>query len=130
MELKQNIFQVVCVVSSILGLLLIYFAALNTKPSEVSISKIDESLVGRSVTVSGFISYLKFHPDGHIFITVSDNTTKIQVPLFSSFLSSARIDVSNIKVGRKVVVSGIVDVYKNQLQIVPNKADDFKVLGA
>lgn len=129
MELKQNLFQAVCLASSILGIALIYFAALNASPIKVSISEIDKSLVGKSVTVKGIISYVRFHQDGHIFLTIADNKTKIQVPLFSSFVSSAGIDVSKIKVGASVVVSGTVDMYKGKLQIVPKKADGFKVLG-
>ncbi len=129
MKPKISFFQIVCVASSILGLLLLYFSALNAKPREVSLNELDESLVGRSVTVRGFINRIKFHPDGHIFLTISYNKTKVQVPLFSSFLSSAKIDVGKIKVGRVVVVSGTVDLYKNQLQIIPRKAEDVKILG-
>jgi DNA/RNA endonuclease YhcR with UshA esterase domain len=128
--LKPSKFQIICILSSIIGLSLVYFIALSKKPAEVSISEVNEGLVGRAVTVKGFISDVKFHKDGHIFLTVSDNGTKIQVPLFSSFLSSTKLDISKIKVGKKVLVSGVVDTYRGQIQIIPKKAEDFKILGA
>jgi DNA/RNA endonuclease YhcR with UshA esterase domain len=129
MKFERNFFQMVCIASSILGLLLVYVAALNAKPREVSLTELDESLVGRSVTVRRFIDRLKFHPDGQIFLTIGYNKTNVQVPLFSSFLSSAKLDVSKIKVGKTIVVSGTVDLYRNQLQIIPRKAEDVKILG-
>lgn len=119
-------------VCSLIGLILIYFAAINLQPKEISISEITPELIGRTVTTHGFIVYKKVHPEGHVFLTISDNKTKIQVPLFAGYMKSLEernLTEKDFKVGRELTVSGLVDEYRGSLQIIPRKLSDVKLIG-
>jgi len=116
---------------SLIGLILIYFAAINIQPKEMSISEITPELIGRTVTTRGTIIYKKVHPEGHVFLTLSDNKTKIQVPLFVGYMNSLKernLTERDFKVGEKLIVSGLVDEYKGSLQIIPRKLSDVKLV--
>jgi DNA/RNA endonuclease YhcR with UshA esterase domain len=65
-----------------------------------------------------------------ILVTISDNKSQIQVPLFSNFLKSLseKLDLNQLKVGRKISVVGTVDEYMGDLQIIPRKPEDIKLI--
>ena len=122
----------ICLASSLFGLALIYYAARMIQPVQIPISDIDSSLVGRKVATTGYITNRKFHKNGHIFLTISDGQTKIQVPIFSNLvnaLPSSNFDLSQLNTGKEISVIGLVDFYKGQLQLIPQKPDDIKVVG-
>jgi len=131
MQLKQNTLILVCLLCSVAGLVLIYLAATKIEPVPVKIENIDSGLVGRSVTIKGYVAYKSNHPAGHIFLTVSYNKTKIQVPLFAGFvdkLTESDFPLDELKKGANIMVTGLVGEYKGQLQVVPRKITDIKVL--
>lgn len=132
MSPKINPLISISLVCSVVGLILIYIAALNLQPRQIKISDITAELVGRSVSTSGKIVYKRSHVAGHLFLTISDNDAKIQVPLFAGFmnsLSEVGLTEKDFKVGDKVSVSGLIDEYRGQLQIIPRKVDDIRILG-
>jgi len=129
MELKKNLLLIVCIFVSLAGLVFIYFSLTNTLPPELKISKIDPSLNGKLISTTGKITYVRTHTAGHIFLTLSDGDSKIEVPLFSSLvnhLSSNGITKYDFRKGKTIRVTGIVGEYKDQLQIVPRKATDIQ----
>ena len=118
-------------ICSFIGLVLIYFAARNLQPKEMSISEITPELIGRTVTTHGIIVYKKVHPEGHVFLTISDNKTKIQVPLFAGYMKSLEernLTKRDFKVGEELIVSGLVDEYRGSLQIIPRKLNDVRIV--
>ena len=118
-------------VCSLIGLFLIYIATINLQPREIEISDITPELIGRTVTTHGIIVYKKVHPEGHVFLTLSDNKTKIQVPLFAGYMNSLKernLTEKDFKPGEKLIVSGLVDEYKGSLQIIPRKLSDVKLV--
>lgn len=130
--MESKILISVCLFSSTLGLILIYIAVANIHPLETEISEIDYQLIGRTVKTSGYIVYRRTHPEGHIFLTISDEGRKIQVPLFAGFvnaLSSNGLAENDLRKGTKISITGLIDEYKGQLQIIPRKPDDVKILG-
>jgi len=97
----------------------------------MNINDVTPELIGRSISTSGKIVYKNLHPAGHLFLTISDNRTKIQVPLFVGFMNDmeeAGIKEENFKLGSLLSVFGLVDEYKGQLQIIPRKVEDIKIL--
>lgn len=129
--MKEKKLALICLFTSLLGLILIYIASINLKPTEIEISQINPELIGKTVKTTGVIVYKRSSKDGHLFLTISDNETKIQVPLFYSFLSSLseRLDLEELKAGRKISITGLVDEYMGNLQIVPRKPEDLKLIG-
>lgn len=122
--------RTVCLISSIVGLLLIYIAAINIQPKEVALSEINFEMIGHSVVTTGYISYVK-HSKGHIFLTLSDGSTSLQVPLFAGFVNAMKADGINPKFrrGDVIKISGFVSEYRGQLQIIPRKTSDIEVKG-
>jgi DNA/RNA endonuclease YhcR with UshA esterase domain len=118
-------------VCSIAGLVLIYVSSLYIEPTKLRISDINSELVGRFVATSGKITTKRSSDAGHIFLTVSDNKSSIQVPLFASFMNTLKeneMPENNLRIGIEVYVSGLVEEYQGQLQIIPRKITDFKIL--
>lgn len=115
-----------------LGLILIYFAAIKIEPMEIELGEIDSQLVGRSVKFSGYIAYKTSNPAGHVFLTVSSGKAKIQVPLFAGLMSKLienGISEDKLEKGKKISVTGMVDEYRGSLEIVPRRVEDIKILG-
>jgi len=129
---RKNLFLIASFISAIVGIVFIYYAATNIKPSQLRIEEISSEMIGRSVTTIGYISLKTVHPDGHIFLTLTDNTkNKISVPLFAGFVSELRnnhFNTNMLQKGTQLEVSGLVDEYKGQLEIIPRKASDIKIL--
>jgi len=87
MEIKKKILLLTCALISLVGLVFIYFSSLAISPVEIKISRIDSSLIGRLVSTTGKISYVRTHSAGHIFLTLVDENSRIEVPIFSSLAS-------------------------------------------
>lgn len=135
MNIKKNALTYVCLAASIVGLILIYIAARSIEAAPIPISELNFEMVGRSVKTAGFIAYRSDHENGHIFLTITDgDDSKIQVPLFAGFVSSfeqnnkQKATADELKRGALIEVEGLVGEYRGQLQIVPRKPDDLKIL--
>jgi len=132
MELKKNLLVIICLLSSIFGLVLIYVAATKIQPLEMELGEIDSQLIGRTVRVSGYIAYKNLNPAGHVFLTVSSGKAKIQVPLFAGLMSKLNengLSEEKLEKGARISITGMVDEYRGSLQIVPRKVEDIKILG-
>ena len=132
---KENTLTYVCLASSVLGLVLIYIAARSIEAAPIPLSGITFDMVGRSVKTTGFIGYRSGHPNGHIFLTIEDGyDASIQVPLFAGFVSSFERDnkqhatTDDLRRGALIEIEGLVGEYRGQLQVVPRKPDDLKIL--
>ncbi|MEM5829422.1 MAG: exodeoxyribonuclease VII large subunit [Candidatus Aenigmatarchaeota archaeon] len=131
MEIKKKIFIITCILVSLTGLIFLYFSVSAVSPSEIRISKIDSKLIGKLISTTGKISYVRKHEAGHIFLTLVDDDAKIEVPIFSSLankLSNNGITQYDLRKGRSVRITGIVSEYKGQLQIVPRRPSDIQIL--
>lgn len=123
------VFSLIC---SVLGLILIYIAAINVEPKEVKLNEITYEMIGKSVTTTGYITYIRHHPSGHVFLTLSLGKSNVQVPLFAGFLKSLEkfgIYPSSFKKGEKLKISGLVSEYRGMLQIIPRKPEDVRLIG-
>lgn len=98
----------------------------------MELGEIDSQLIGRTVKVSGYIAYKSLNPAGHVFLTVSSDKAKIQVPLFAGLMSKmteSGLPEEKLDKGTKISVTGLVDEYRGSLQIVPRKIEDIEILG-
>lgn len=108
--------------TSVVGIFMIYLAAANVEVQTMKIGDVTPDLVGRTVSVDGTIKTEKLNADGHMFLTITDGRSSIQVPVFSNVMQFFTED--NFKVKNNIQVTGLVDEYKGQLQIVPRKQSD------
>lgn len=107
---------------SVVGLLLIYIAAANVEPEVMELDEITGELVGRTVTTEGLIKSTRTHENGHLFLTIADGGKVLQVPIFSSVMQ--HLDERSFKSNLKMRVTGLVDEYRGQVQVVPRKPED------
>jgi DNA/RNA endonuclease YhcR with UshA esterase domain len=129
--MEKNFLILICFFTSVIGLILIYIATINIEPKQIDLKDLNHELVGRSVTTTGKIVYKKSHEAGHLFLTVSENKTKIQIPLFSGFMSILNehgLTENDFSIGSEILVSGLVDEYQGQLQIIPRRENDIEIL--
>jgi len=129
--MAKNILVLISLLTSVIGLVLIYIAAINLEPKQIELKDMNPELVGRSVATTGEIVYRRTHDAGHLFLTISDDDTKIAVPLFAGYLNDLKeVDLTedDFRVGTKISVSGLVDEYQGQLQIIPRRVNDIKIL--
>jgi DNA/RNA endonuclease YhcR with UshA esterase domain len=128
--MQKNFLALISFLTSVLGLILIYIAAINIKPVQIEISQITPDLIGRSVSIQGIIKEKKIHTEGHMFLVISDGESDIQVPIFSSLmkdLKNENLTEVDFEVNRKFSVTGLVDEYNGNLQVLPRKTSDIKL---
>lgn len=109
--------------ASLTGVFLIYFFSLGFEPETLDISEIDGEMKGKTVRIEGIVRSMKLHEDGHVFVTVGDGRSEIQVPIFSDVARNA----PKIEVGDSIGVTGYVDGYKGRHQIVPKSAGNIEL---
>ncbi len=125
--IKKNLQLVLSLCSSIFGISLIFFASLFSVPQKISTSELTSGMVGNTVTVYGEISKRTQSNAGHIFLTLDK---KVQVPIFSQLAEKLDENVlASLKVGQKISVSGTVDEYQSNLQVVPRSLSDIVIGG-
>ena len=94
-----------------------------TEPLKIDVSRIDDSMLGQNVELSGQIESFSAK-DGNVFFTLNDETGKIKVVMFES---GAKRDagVYALTDGSNISVTGKISLYKSELEII---ADVIKVL--
>ena len=88
--MPKNVLIWVSLVTSVIGLVLIYISAINIEPTQIELKDINAELIGRSVVTTGDIVYRRSHDAGHLFLTISDGDIKIAVPLFAGYLNTLK----------------------------------------
>jgi len=129
--MAKNVLVWICLLTSVIGLVLIYIAAINLEPKQIELKDITPELVGRSVSTKGEIVYRRTHDAGHLFLTISDDDTEIAVPLFAGYLNTLKevgLTEDDFYEGAEILVSGLVDEYQGQLQIIPRRVNDVKII--
>jgi len=132
MKFIKNRVTLTALLSSVIGLFLIYHATTNIEPQQISISDIASDMEGRKVSIIGSLVEKRLHEDDHLFLTISDEGSEIQVVLFSDFmknLEKLNITEKDFQIKGKISVKGIVEIYRGNLQIIPRNLDDVKILG-
>lgn len=77
---------------------------------------------GYPVTITGTIISIR-SSQGHVFLTISDMTDHILIPVFKSQHAFLGVDGNTFYTGQTITVTGITDVYKGQFEILPEDID-------
>lgn len=72
--------------------------------------------------IKGEVIEIREHKNGHLFLTVKDKSGKIQVPIFKN----NNINQSKIKQGAIYEITGKVNRYNGELEIIPKDDGDIK----
>lgn len=119
-----------CFLGACLGLSLIYAASVLAEATVANIGEITPEYVGRYVAIVGSITSAQTS-NGHIFLKVRDSTGEISIVIFSDLadvLGKSNVDIKDFKKGRSIKVSGTVEEYKGELEIIPRKPSDITFL--
>lgn len=111
--MKREDFARLCLLVSIAGLGMMYAAGEFLEPERVGIGEVSESDVGETLVVEGTISGF-YSTDSASFFTLEDDSGSVSVTDFDS----RRFDN-----GERINVSGQVDLYQGDLQIVASEIE-------
>jgi DNA/RNA endonuclease YhcR with UshA esterase domain len=110
-------------IGSIIGIVSIYFIVLNIHTPGINIGEITGSFVGKEVNVTGTVSDVYKHSNGHLFFTLDDGSGSVKIVLWENIVSEIERrgwDISRIDDGIVVNVVGEVQMYKGELEVIPN----------
>ncbi|MDI6884494.1 MAG: OB-fold nucleic acid binding domain-containing protein [Hadesarchaea archaeon] len=113
-------------ICSLTGLAAIYVAAASVRPRVTPIASLDNEFVGLKVAISGQVIDYREHQDGHIFLKLRDDSGGVvSVPIFSRLRAELGESIELLDV---VEIVGEVVLYRGELEVVPGRASDVKVV--
>ncbi len=104
----------VSVVFSILSVVAIYLLSISVPVKDISVCQLDYSMKGSSVKVSGTVTETYVN-EGNVFFTLSDRGCETRIVLWSNMADE---ESSGISDGNNVMVTGMVDSYRGELEII------------
>ncbi len=113
----------ISLICAIAGLALIYALSCVVEPQSISVNLLDR-YEGRVVSVIGSVVDLRRHEAGHIFIKLQDESGTCEVPLFQSLAQKVPV----LYLGDRLRVVGVVEEYRDSLQVVPRTERDLTLL--
>jgi DNA/RNA endonuclease YhcR with UshA esterase domain len=103
-----------------MGIIFLFVFAQAIETEKMDIVNIDKSTIGSNIEV--FVSVVSYYAsNGDYFLKVSDNTGNIMAVLFKN--EAGIFDVSKLKKGQKIKITGKVSEYKGNLEIIAYKID-------
>ncbi|MEM1689007.1 MAG: OB-fold nucleic acid binding domain-containing protein [Candidatus Hadarchaeales archaeon] len=113
-------------ISSLAGLAAVYATALSISQRITPIAKIDNSFIGARVIISGQIIDVQSSGNKHMFLKIKDDSGGIiTVPIFSNLASKLTLTIGLLDY---VEIRGNVSVYQNELEVIPSKPEDIKIV--
>jgi len=113
---------------SLTGLAALYVAAVSSRPTVTAIASLNDDFIGTKVMISGRLVDLREHIDGHLFMKLKDDSGGvISVPVFASVRSQLKEPIELLDV---VQVTGLVKEYRDELEVIPDKASDLRIVHA
>lgn len=126
--MSEKIVTRLSLLCSLTGLAALYVAAANTRPAVTAIASLNDDFIGAKVMISGRLIDLREHIDGHLFMKLKDDFGgAISVPVFASVRSQLKESVELLDV---VQVTGLVKEYRDELEVIPDKASDIRIVHA
>lgn len=112
------------ILSSIVGVMMLYAGATQMQESISPISQIDEDFVGLKTKISGQVIDLQGHSKGHLFLKVKDKSGGvISVAIFSNIRE--KLD-GEIELLDNIEIVGRVKEYQGELEIIPEGAGEVR----
>lgn len=113
------VLSVVCAVAGLVTLL-VFSITMEIKP--VDIAEITPDDLGETLKICGGITSKYVSKNNHIFMDVSDGSGSINVVVFNDTalkMKGLNIDPYSLKEQDTICITGKVDIYKNELEIIP-----------
>ena len=127
-EMNEKTMTKLSLLCSLTGLAAIYVASMQVRPTMTPIASLNDDFVGTKVAISGQVIDSYEHQDGHLFLKLKDDSGGVvSVPIFAKVRSEMR---ESIELLDTVQVTGEVKLYRNELEVVPGRASDLRVVHA
>lgn len=107
-------------ITSIIGIVLLFAFAQTLETERIDIGDIDKSIVGNNVEVFANISSFS-ESKGNYFFKIVDKTGDISSVLFKS--NANRIDTVKIRKGVQIRITGKINEYSGNLEIIADKIE-------
>ena len=114
-----------CLIGSVLSIIVLYFAVLQVGSMSVKVGEITGNLAGNVVNVTGEVSNLYLHKNGHVFFNLIEGGDKVRVVIWESDVEQLRysgVDMASVENGDKVQIVGTVEMYQGEPEIIPVRA--------
>lgn len=113
--MKERTLIKICIISIIVGLIIMYYTNRLFVPEDIFINQISES--SNFVKIRGYVNGIETSESGTTFIEVSDETGRIDVVVFKNSV----INIGDVKIGSFVEIVGRPEKYKEKMEIIANK---------
>ncbi|MCI5726596.1 MAG: exodeoxyribonuclease VII large subunit [Clostridium sp.] len=90
----------------------------------INIKDVTADIKDKIVTIQGTIINIEEHKNGHLFLTVKDDTGEILVPLFVN----NEINFEKIQLNNKYQFKGKVDIFNEKLEVIPEQDSDVNLI--
>ena len=114
-----------CLVGSVVSIIALYFAVLQVNSQSVKVGEITGNLAGNVVNVTGEVSNLYLHKNGHIFFNLKEGADKVRVVIWESDVEQllySGVNITGINNGDKIQIVGTVEMYQGEPEIIPVRA--------
>ena len=126
--MSEKVVMRLSLLCSLTGLAAIYIAAASARPAVTAISSLNSDFIGTKAVISGRVVDLYQHIDGHLFLKLRDDSGGvISVPIFAGVRSQLEEPIELLD---SVQVAGVVKEYQGELEIIPDKASDLRIIHA
>lgn len=115
-----------CFLGSMAGIAAIYLVSLQIESSPVGAGEVTSGMTGSVVKVRGEVVDLYRHSNGHVFFSVRDDTGKVRVVLWQNEVERLELsgfNASGIRNGLSAEVTGTVEMYRGEPEIIPVRGD-------
>lgn len=106
-----------CLICSVIGLVVLFFGVQLKEAKVIEISKINKENLGEEIVVEGRVTN-KYYNGEHLFFDLEGDKEKINIVVFKNSLEGSNIDPKKIKQSDKVRVTGKVEIYNGELEII------------
>ncbi len=105
----------ISILVSISGIIALFLLNTSLGSPNMQIKDINQEMINEKATIQGEITYLYISKDGHVFLKVKDESGEIKVVIFKD---SGLSNVYGLEEGQKISVSGKIQEYKGELEII------------
>lgn len=108
---RDSIIYKITFILAVIGIISLYGVNYFLKPKFIPLPLIDETLIGQHIRTEGIVESVVIRKST-TFLILKDRYNKINAVAFKPL---------KVKKGEKIEVEGIVDIYKNKLEIIIKK---------
>jgi len=117
--MEQDTLTRISLACSVIGLIALGLVSSSVTANVVEVGSISPESIGILVRVCGNVSRAYTSKDGHVFLGLEDKSGSINVVVFENMVKGMSTNPTNLKVGDNICVKGEIDMYRNELEIIP-----------